>query len=258
MTFSEVTEQFKKYASAIPHLIDDAEDDERGQVDKILTKYVSSVASYMGSLEIVNRIADWGKDHEMLHENLIESAETYASFDLSTRFSGAYDLKSKDGVKFTEDGKMVILKLASMDEDIMEREDTISPIRLEESLDDDEVNSILATLYFARNISDMGMRKKLVGYMYDNPYIVEDINRIIDMKDVDGLDNMHRLVEFVFQYIDSVVNPEDDDTECSSFEEAIRGHENDPFLRMISLSHQMSRDLRNVIRPKTKRVELAE
>lgn len=258
MTFSEVTEQFKKYASAIPHLIDDAEDDERGQVDKILTKYASSVASYMGSLEIVKRIADWGKDHEMLHENLIESAGIYASFDLSTRFSGAYDLKSKDGVKFTDDGKMVILKLASMDEDIMERGDTISPIRLEESLDDDEINSILATLYFARNISDMGMRKKLVGYMYDNPYIVEDINKIIDMKNVDDLEGLHRLVEFIFQYIDSVVNPEDDDTECSSFEEAIRGHENDPFLRMISLSHQMSKDLRNVIRSKTKMVELAE
>lgn len=258
MTFSEVTEQFKKYASAIPHLIDDAEDDERGQVDKILTKYASSVASYMGSLGIVKRITDWGKDHEMLHENLIESAEVYASFDLSTRFSGAYDLKSKDGVKFTDDGKMVILKLASMDENVMECENTISPIRLEESLDDDKINSILATLYFARNISDMGMRKKLVGYMYDNPYIVEDINKIIDMKNVDDLDGLHRLVEFVFQYIDSVVNPEDDDTECSSFEEAIRGRENDPFLRMVSLSHKLSRDLLKSFSPKVEKVESAD
>lgn len=255
MDATAIIDKFKKYSATIPNIIDDATDEEQqGEVKKILTKYASSVASITKTLDVLGRICKWGDDHDILHENLVDSAEEYASFDLSTRFSGAYDLVSKDKTKFVDDGKMVILKLASMDEDIMGEAEYITPVDLENSLDDDQLDSIVAALYFVRNISDANMRKQLVDYIQENPYITHDINEVISAEDIGELEGLNRLIEFANKNIDSIVNPEDDDTECTCFDEAIRGHEDDPLLRMISLTHKMSENLVASIRPKRKTV----
>lgn len=243
MKLSEIIDKFKKYSVAIPNIIDDADESEQGEVKKITTEYASSVASIMKTLGTVDRICKWGNDHDILHENLVESAETYANFDLATRFSGAYDVVSKDGTKFTDDGKMVILKLAFKDEDIMEDEDSIGATELEDSLDSDCLDSIVAALYFARNISDSNMRKQLAEYVLSNPYITHDINEIIGMGDVEKLSGLDRLTEFVNKYIDSVVNPEDDDVEYSCFDEAIRGRKKGLILQMVSATNRLGKSL---------------